>query len=151
MGQVPSGTVPVGYVLMDTPIWDSDGNVIWANVLSDPPTDGTPYIPYYGEKFLIQEEYYNKESPLTIDIYKALLECMQHIRYNGPTIASFFKITSMLVMGYIQNIQIVPSGRWCTVYYSLNSDTQLTHLEQRRTSWLTICKTKFKLFYMVEQ
>ena len=49
---VPPGTPPVGYVPMGVNIFRDDGSVITENILSEPPTDGTPYVEYYGPKYL---------------------------------------------------------------------------------------------------
>jgi hypothetical protein len=40
-GFVPYGTLPVGYVRYDTPIYDAAGNVLWENILPEPPQDGS--------------------------------------------------------------------------------------------------------------
>jgi hypothetical protein len=61
MGFIPDGTVSVGYVPMGVPLYTNEGDIIWDNILTEPPTDGTPYAPFYGEKFLTHEEFLIKK------------------------------------------------------------------------------------------
>jgi hypothetical protein len=146
MGLVPPGTEPVGYVIAGTPLYDGEGNVIWENVLPDPPMDGSAYIPFYGEKFLVHEEFFSRETPLTVDIFKLLLECVQRIRYNGPTIKSLFEVTKILGEGYIYDLQISSQARYYLCYYRLDEDTTVLNRERRFGAWQNICERKFKLF-----
>jgi hypothetical protein len=150
-GLIPEGMAPLGYVLEDTPIYDTEGAVIKENILPAPPTDGTPYTPFYGEKFQSLEYWYNQATFITIDVYKLLFECMQRIRYNGPTTADFFEITNIIGAGYITGVEITHQGQYYLVMYSLNPDAEVNYREQRREAWLTVCRMKFKLFYMAER
>jgi hypothetical protein len=145
-GFIPSGTEPVGYVLYGTPLYDKEGNIIWENVLPDPPMDGSVYVPFYGEKFLTHEEFFDKETPLTVDIFKLLLECVQRIRYNGPTIKSLFDVTRILGEGYIYDLKIEAQSRYYLCYYRLDEDTTVLNRERRFGAWQNICGQKFKLF-----
>jgi hypothetical protein len=149
-GYVPEGKEPVGYVRYDTPLFDNEGNVLWDNVLPEPPTDGTPYINYYGEKYLYHEELFDKETPLTIDVYKLLLECVLRIRHDGPTLKGFFDITRILGDGYIYDLEIVPTEMWYTVHYKLDPDAVVLNRERRFAAWEFICAQKFKLFKLIE-
>jgi hypothetical protein len=146
MGLIPPGAEPVGYVLAGTPLYDNEGNILWENVMPDPPMDGSAYIPFYGEKFLVHEEFFSRETPLTVDIFKLLLECVQRIRYNGPTIKSLFEITKILGEGYIYDLQISSQARYYLCYYRLDEDTTVLNRERRFGAWQNICKQKFKLF-----
>jgi hypothetical protein len=149
IGYVPSGTEPVGYVYFGTPLYDEEGDIIWENIQPEPPTDDTPYVPFYGEQYLVHEEFFSKETPLTIDIYKLLLECVMRIRHDGPTIKGFFDITGILGEGYIYDLEIVPTGRYYTVYYRLDEDAVILNRERRFAAWQNICKQKFKLFILI--
>jgi hypothetical protein len=146
MGLVPSGVKPVGYVRFDTLLYNEDGTIIWDNVLEEPPSDGTPYIPFYGEKFLVHEEFFSRETPLTVGIFKLLLECMQRIRRNGPSVTSLLEITRILGEGYIYDLEIIPHAQYYLCYYHLNEDAAVTNRERRFGAWLNICRQKFKLF-----
>jgi hypothetical protein len=148
MGMVPEGTEPVGYLPYGSDLYTEDGEVIWENLLSEPPTDGTPYTTFYGERFLVHEEYFNKEAPLTVPILKLLLECVQRIRYNGPSIASFLAVTGILGGDYIYDIEIVPSGRYYLVWYRTNDSSELMDKGRRFAAWQHVCRQKFKLFVL---
>jgi hypothetical protein len=108
--------------------------------------DGSPYTTFDGEQFLVHEEFFSKETPLPIDIFKVLLECAQHIRYNGPTIKSLFDITQILGEGYIYDLSIIPQTRYYVCYYRLNEDATVLNRERRFDAWKQVCKQKFKLF-----
>jgi len=151
MGLVPEGTEPLGYVPFGVQLYTPEGDVIWGNLLDTPPTDGTPFVPFYGEKFLVHEEFFNRETPLNIEIFKLLFECVQKIRYNGPTIASFMEITEILGGGYICDIEIKPFTRYYHVLYSINTDSATTHRSRRLAAWLNICTKKFKLFALEQR
>jgi hypothetical protein len=146
MGFVPPGTEPVGYVPEGTPLYNEEGDIIWENILPEPPSDGTPYITFYGERFLVHAEFFKKETPLTVDIFKLLLECVQRIRFNGPTIKGLFEITRILGEGYIYDLSIQPQGRYYQCYYRLNEDVTVLNRERRFGAWRHICGQKFKLF-----
>jgi hypothetical protein len=147
IGFVPNGSEPVGYVRMGTQIYNEDGSVLWENLLYEPPTDGTPYVPFYGEKYLVHEEWFVKDSPLSPEVYKELLECMLWIRRNGPSLESFFEATRILVAGVVSDIEIVlDPGRYYWVYYSIDPDSTKRDQDRLVSSWLWIIRDKFKLF-----
>jgi hypothetical protein len=141
---VPHGTKPVGYVRAGKPLYTLEGDVIWENVYPEPPSDGSDYVPYYGEKFLVHEEHFYGETPLPIPIFKLLFECVQRIRYNGPTIKSLLDVTEILGEGYIQELEFEPHDRYTVCYYSLDQDLDVYNRERRFGAWETICKQKFK-------
>jgi hypothetical protein len=146
MGLVPSGAEPAGYVLAGTPLYDNEGNIIWENVLPNPPMNGSAYITFYGENFLVHEEFFDRETPLTVDIFKLLLECVQRIRYNGPTIKSLFDVTQILGEGYIYDLKIEAQTRYYLCYYRLDEDAAVLNRERRFGAWQNVCRQKFKLF-----
>jgi hypothetical protein len=150
MSLVPSGTPPQGYIPEGVPVFDRAGNVIWDNILPEPPTDGTPYTTFYGEKYLHFEETFYKELPLTIDVFKLLLECVQRIRYNGPTTKGFFDITEILGGGYIHDLEIEQAGRRYIVHYRLSPNVVVMQRERRLAAWKVMCAQKFKLFTLKE-
>jgi hypothetical protein len=150
MSLVPAGTPPLGYIPMDAQVFDQAGNVIWGNILPEPPTDGTPYTTFYGEKYLHFEETFYKELPLTIDVFKLLLECVLRIRHDGPTIKGFFDITQILGGGYIYDLEIEQQGRRYFVYYRLSPNVVVVQRERRLAAWKLMCYQKFKLFTLVE-
>jgi hypothetical protein len=146
MGLVPEGTEPVGYVPYGTPLYNEDGSIIWENLLSRPPDDGTPYAPFFGEKFLVHEEFFVQELPLTVDVLKLLLECAQRIRRDGPSIGSLLEITRILGEGYIHDLVIEAHSRYYVCYYRLDENKLVFNRERRFAAWRNICRQKFKLF-----
>lgn len=148
MGLVPEDAEPVGFLPVDVPLYTETGDVIWENLLSEPPDDGSPYIAYYGERFLIHEEFFSKDMPLNIKVFKLLFECVQQIRHNGPTIMNFMEITRVLGAGYIYGIEIIPQGPYYTVYYSIDDLSEITDKARRLAAWRHICDQKFKLFLL---
>jgi hypothetical protein len=148
MTYVPEGTPVIGYAYMGIPIYDERGQVLWDNIFPAPPADATPYVPFYGENFLVFEEFFRQETTLSIDVYKLLLECVQRIRYNGPTLADFFEVTKILCPGYVYDLSIVPAGRYYRVYYRINLAATVYNRERRFVAWRWICEQKFKLFVL---
>ena len=150
MDFIPEGAEPVGYLPYGTSLFTQDGNVIGENLLSSPPADGTPYTTYYGNKFLTHEEPLFNDSFLTIDVFKALFECAQRIRFNGPSIASFMDMTRIVGAGLIRDIEITPQGRFYLVHYRTQNSSDITNAASRLSVWLHICAQKFKLLVPIE-
>jgi hypothetical protein len=147
---VPQGAPPVGYVPMGVAAFDDAGNVLWDNILSEPPADGTPYTTFYGEQYLHFEEFFYKELPLTIEVFKLFFECVQRIRHNGPSTSEFFTITDILGGGYIYDLSIAQAGRHYEVSYRLDPNHIVLQRERRLVAWKAVCAQKFKLFRLVE-
>jgi hypothetical protein len=152
MGYKDSAAAPAGYVPASKPLYDKEGDVIWENVLPSPPTDEA-YVPFYGEKYLVHQEFFSKMLPLPVEVYKPLLECCQRIRFNGPTIQEFFNITEIMGQGYIHNVEILlaASNRWYNVYYDLDEYVTIINRERRYLGWLNVCAYKFKLFKLINR
>jgi hypothetical protein len=151
IGYVPAGTVPVGYVRYDTPLYREDGTIIAENILSEPPGDLVPYAPFYGEKYLVHEHLYKGISPLVVSIFKSLFENFMLIRYNGPSIKTFLNLTSLLGGGYIHDIFIELQGLYYTCYYSLNEEIDILYRTWRLSSWKNVCAQKFKHFVLIQR
>ena len=152
MGHRDEEAVLAGYVREGTPLYAEDGEVIWGNLLDEPP-DGEAYVPFYGEKYLVFREYFTKKVTLPIDVYKLLLECCQRIRFNGATLGEFFTVTALMGEGYMHDIEIVPdeSHRWYNVFYDLDEGVLVLNRERRYLTWIDICRYKFKLFRLVNR
>jgi hypothetical protein len=146
IGFVPHGTKPLGYLPYGAALFTETGELIRENLLPEPPQDGTPYTAFYGERFLSHEIFFKQDTFLTVDIFKLLFECIQHIRYNGPTITGFLKATEILGAGYIYNIEVISQGRYYKVFYQVNDSMDISNKDQRLAVWLGICAWKFKLF-----
>ncbi len=148
---VEHGAVPLGYVREGVQLFDEKGEVIRDNLipLSDgPPAEGA-YVTYYGLKYLIHEEFFDRELPLTVDVFKLLFEAMQRIRRNGASIISLLEITSLLGEGYIYDLEIQQEEYWYNCYYSLNADVVIVNRERRYVAWLNVLAAKFKHFNFI--
>jgi len=148
MSLVPEGYTPSGYLPLGSSLYTDTGEIIYSSILNEPPTDGTPYTTLYGEKFLIHEEFFNIETLLSIGAFKLLLECVQRIRYNGPSVASFMEVAEILVPGYVYDIDIVSYVRYYVVFYSIDYLSGIADRDRRFAAWLNVCHQKFKLFVL---
>lgn len=148
---VPTGTVPVGYVKYGTDIYNPDGSIIWANILPEPPTDGSPYTEFYGENFLTFEETFNGNSEMSTDMFLRYHDSLKRINYNGPSVAEFLYLTRLFCEDYVYNIEIVREEYYYNVYYTLNLDTTIDNRSGRLSAWSLIVSQKFKLFVLIER
>jgi len=149
---VPTGTPPVGYVRADTPLFDIAGEILWDNLLSEPPED-VAYIPFFGEQFLFFEETFLQETTLTIPVLKLLIECMQWIRYNGPTTAAFLQVAQILGEGHMCDFKIIQQKKedsvvYYEVQYRLDHSVDIENQLRRYAAWLIVCRLKFKQFML---
>jgi len=143
---VPEGKTPIGYLPFGSDLYTEEGEIILENLLPEPPDDGSPYTPFYGEEFLTSENFFHKRMFLTVEIFKLLFECLQRIRYGSPSVASFLEITRILCETYIYDIEIISSGAFSIVYYNTNDTLELNDKDMRVFAWYKICEQKFKLF-----
>jgi hypothetical protein len=144
---IPDGTKPVGYLPYGKDLVGENGEILWENILNEQPVD-IPSTPFYGEKYLTLENTYLTETFLDIRAFKILFECLQRIRYNGPTIANFLEITNILGKGYMHEIEIIPKDTYYFVYYKTNTQSDVSDKIQRLATWQQICNQKFKLFFL---
>jgi hypothetical protein len=146
MSFVPSGTEPIGYVAFGTDIYNGDGTVIWDHVLPEPPDD-VPYTPFYGERFLVGEEWFVKATRLPVDVFKSLIECALHVRRNGPTIKTFFDVSDALVGGVVSEIELeLMPERHYRLWYSVTNESNKKNQHSLLMAWLWMIRNKFKLF-----
>jgi hypothetical protein len=159
---VPPGVEPIGYVAMGTPLFNTDSTIIWDNVLPEPPAD-TAFVPFFGEKYLVAEEQFILETSLTAPMLMLLIECLQKVRWHGPSIALFMEITSILGEGYIYDIEIVlkllytagsalnsSAAPYYEVRYKRDPDIDVDNLLRHYAVWQMVCQSKFKLFHLVD-
>jgi hypothetical protein len=144
---VPEGREPVAYIPEGVSAFNEDGTVAWEKLLYEPPDDGTPYAPFYGDKFLVHEMRFIRDPPLTPELYKTLFECLMKIRRNGPTLWAFFEVTSILTKGVLYNIELVlRPGRYYILYYTVNTRSSVLDQDRLVGCWLWLVQDKFKLF-----
>lgn len=146
---VPTGRTVLGYTRADEELYDVNGDVIWAHVYATPPV-GVAYDVFYGEDFLTMSSDANVISLLPINVVKMLIELMQQIRYNGPSLKAFFDLTQALCEGFVKDITIVYDTKHYAVTYSLDNDAELDNRIIRYTVWQYVVRMKFKLFEISE-
>lgn len=155
------GHTPIGWVTAGSKLYHDNGTIDESVLHYYPseehpegtyPPEGTVYIDYYGEEFLTFEHSYSKELPLDVETFKALLEAVQRIRYNGTSIVSFLDITEVLGGGYMTNIDIVQhevdgiKKAWYDVYYDLDASVATQARERKYKAWQNVVQMKFKHF-----
>ena len=143
----------IGYISSEeTNVLDDNGNVRRGKISATPP-EGVAYSDYYGDQFLFLSEaeasYSNLEPSLYIELFKAL----QWIRYNGASIKSLGRITSIICpdgLVKLGNVVTAPDGKHWNVYYDYD-DAVAVGLKQQRLNLLEyIVKIKFVQVTLVE-
>lgn len=153
MSVVPEGQVLLGYTRSDMPVFDSDGNVIWANVFASPPV-GVAYDEFYGPIFSTLSEDALVISQMGIEFTVLLFEIMQQIRYNGASIRRFLDLTDLVCEDAVVDMSIVPGvlggSHYYVVNYSLNTAPTVTLTHQRIRIWSYVVGQKFKRYVLNE-
>ena len=143
----------IGYISSEeTNVLDDNGCVRREKISATPP-EGVAYSDYYGDQFMFLSEaeasYSNLEPSLYIELFKAL----QWIRYNGTSIKSLGRITSLICPdGLIKlgEVETASDGKHWNVYYDYD-DTVDVPLKQQRLSLLEfIVNLKFIQVSLVE-
>jgi hypothetical protein len=153
MSVVPEGQVRLGYTRADLPVYDSNGDIIWANVFSSPPV-GVAYDEFFGPIFSTLSEDALVISQMGIDFTVALFEIMQQIRYNGPTLREFLDLTQTICEDGLYNMSIVPGvlggTHYYVVNYTLSPTPTATLIQQRLKIWTYVVGQKFKRYVLNE-
>jgi hypothetical protein len=152
MSVTENGAEPIGWVKEGVRLYSQEGEIIWANILHEKPTEGA-YVPFYGEKYLHTEQWIKKLLPLPVDIYKMLFECYQRISYNGLSLSEYLNATTLLCENYVCDIEVIPheSRQHYIVYYSLNPDAVMINRERRFYTWQGFTKAKYPMFVLKDR
>lgn len=143
----------IGYISSEeTNVLDDNGCIRHEKISATPP-EGVAYSDYYGDQFMFLSEaevsYSNLEPSLYIELFKAL----QWIRYNGASIKSLGRITSLICpdgLVKLGEVKTAPDGKHWNVYYDYD-DTVDIALKQRRLNLLEfIVNLKFVQVSLVE-
>lgn len=143
----------IGYISSEeTHVLDDNGYVRHEKISATPPV-GVAYSDYYGDQFMFLSEaeasYSNLEPSLYIELFKAL----QWIRYNGASISSLGRITSILCpdgLVKLGNIEVAPDGKHWNVYYAYDDTVDITLKQQRLNLLELIVNLKFIQVSLVE-
>lgn len=143
----------IGYISSEeTNVLDDNGNVRRDKISATPPV-GVAYSDYYGDQFIFLSEaetsYSNLEPPLYIELFKAL----QWIRYNGVSIKSLGRITSIICpdgLVKIGRVETAPDGKHWNIYYNYDDTVNVTLKQQRLNLLEFIVNIKFVQVSLIE-
>lgn len=143
----------IGYISSEeTNVLDDNGNVRRDKISETPPV-GVAYSDYYGDQFIFLSEaetsYSNLELPLYIELFKAL----QWIRYNGVSIKSLGRITSIICpdgLVKLGRVETAPDGKHWNIYYNYDVTVNVTLKQQRLNLLEFIVNMKFVQVSLIE-
>lgn len=143
----------IGYISSEeTNVIDDNGNVRHEKISATPPEE-VAYSDFFGNQFLFLSEaeisYSNLEPSLYIELFKA----MQWVRYNGASISSLGRITSLICpdgLVKLGNIEVASDKKHINVYYDYDDTVDVNLKQQRLTLLEYIVKIKFVQVTLVE-
>ena len=143
----------IGYISSEeTNVIDDNGNVRHEKISATPPAD-VAYSDFFGNQFLFLSEAESSYSNLEPSLYIELFKAMQWVRYNGASISSLGRITSLICpdgLVKLGRIEVASDKKHINVYYDYD-DTVEVNLKQQRLNLLEyIVKIKFVQVTLVE-
>lgn len=143
----------IGYISSEeTNVLDGNGNVRREKISATPP-EGVAYSDYYGDQFMFLSEaevsYSNLEPSLYIELFKAL----QWIKYNGASIKSLGRITSLICpdgLVKLGEVETASDGKHWNVYYDYDNTVDISLKHQRLNLLEFIVNLKFVQVSLVE-
>ena len=143
----------IGYISSEeTNVLDDNGNVRHEKISATPPAD-VAYSDFFGNQFLFLSEAESSYSNLEPSLYIELFKAMQWVRYNGASISSLGRITSLICpdgLVKLGRIEVASDKKHINVYYDYD-DTVDVNLKQQRLNLLEyIVKIKFVQVTLVE-
>ena len=143
----------IGYISSEeTNVIDDNGNVRHEKISATPPAD-VAYSDFFGNQFLFLSEAESSYSNLEPSLYIELFKAMQWVRYNGASISSLGRITSLICpdgLVKLGRIEVASDKKHINVYYDYD-DTVDVNLKQQRLNLLEyIVKIKFVQVTLVE-
>lgn len=150
---IPAGQSVVGYVAQGATLFNTDGSINWSVVQPTPPSSGA-YDPFYGGNFSTLSVDAIVITQLGSDLILAMIEQLQQIRYNGPSLQLLLNLTQIICEDAINNVSIVPGTLGGTYYYvlnySVNAGSTASLGQQRISLWRYVVGQKFKMFLLNE-
>ena len=143
----------IGYISSEeTNVLNDNGNVRHEKISATPPAD-VAYSDFFGNQFLFLSEAESSYSNLEPSLYIELFKAMQWVRYNGASISSLGRITSLICpdgLVKLGRIEVASDKKHINVYYDYD-DTVDVNLKQQRLNLLEyIVKIKFVQVTLVE-
>jgi hypothetical protein len=150
---IPHGQTILGYTRADQPVYDENGDVIWANVYATPPV-GVAYDVFYGPSFATLSIDAIVISQMGIDFTMNLFIIMQHIRYNGATLQTFLDLTALICQDVVSGMSITQGtlgGRnYFVINYHVSGVSTADRPQERLRIWQYVVNQKFKLYLLNE-
>lgn len=143
----------IGYISSEEiNVLDDNGNVRREKISATPP-EGVAYSDYYGDQFMFLSEaevsYSNLEPSLYIELFKAL----QWIKYNGASIKSLGRITSLICpdgLVKLGEVETASDSKHWNVHYDYDNTVDIPLKHQRLNLLEFIVNLKFVQVSLVE-
>lgn len=166
VGMVPPDVEPIGYLVPaetvsgtgDTLYLDMEGedSITGQVVMVDEVPEEGFYLPYYGPEYAWLDKAVMVQVLLEEhqELFMKLLECLQHIRYNGSSMTDFLQMTQIIMGDYLKIVrteQVDGKPQAIKVYYTKYlDDDSIPVMERlmRESCWEYLVEKKFPQFYM---
>ena len=143
----------IGYISSEeTNVLDDNGNVRHEKISATPPAD-VAYSDFFGNQFLFLSEAESSYSNLEPSLYIELFKAMQWVRYNGASISSLGRITSLICpdgLVKLGRIEVASDKKHINVYYDYDDTVDVNFKQQRLNLLEYIVKIKFVQVTLVE-
>lgn len=168
VGMVPADAEPIGYLVPAETV-DGTGDTMYLNenaedsitgqvmLVDEEPQSGF-YLPYYGPEYAWLDKAVLVQVLLEEhqELFMLLLECLQHIRYNGGGMIDFLQMTKILMGDYLKIAaieQIDGKPYAFQVFYCLyEEDESIPAMERlmRFSCWEYFIEKKFPQFKITD-
>ena len=164
VGMVPDDAEPIGYLVPSQVVsgtgdtmylGENDNDSITGQVMlvPDEPESGF-YLPYYGPEYAWLDKAVLVQVLLEEhqELFMLLLECLQHIRYNGGGMIDFLQMTELLMGDYLKIAAVEPIDEkpyaFQVWYCEFDDDTSIPVMERlmRFSCWEYFVEKKFPQF-----
>lgn len=143
----------IGYISSEeTNVLDDNGNVRREKISATPP-EGVAYSDYYGDQFMFLSEAEVSSSNLEPSLYIELFKALQWIKYNGASIKSLGRITSLICpdgLVKLGEVETASDGKHWNVYYDYDNTVDISLKHQRLNLLEFIVNLKFVQVSLVE-
>lgn len=143
----------IGYISSEeTNVLDDNGNIRREKISATPP-EGVAYSDYYGDQFMFLSEAEVSCSNLEPSLYIELFKALQWIKYNGASIKSLGRITSLICpdgLVKLGEVETASDGKHWNVYYDYDNTVDISLKHQRLNLLEFIVNLKFVQVSLVE-
>lgn len=164
VAMVPPDVEPIGYLVPaetvgetgDTMYLDEDGedHITGQVMLVDEEPESGFYLPYYGPEYAWLDKAVLVQVLLEEhqELFMTLLECLQHIRFNGGGMIDFLRMTEILMGEYLKVASVEPiDGKpyaFQVWYCIFEDDTSVPVMERlmRFSCWEYFVEKKYPQF-----